>query len=76
MYEDIIQTNINNLIENTFIKENVNKIKLYDLGYINENCNINILSLIIQCNENIDIFNDIQKENINIMTNKYGRRKI
>lgn len=74
MYEEIIRENVNNLIENTFVKENVDKIKLYRLGYIKDKCNINVLALLIQCNENIDIFNDRQKENINILNNRYGRR--
>lgn len=73
MYNELAKCNINNLLLNTFVKDNVNKIKLYDIGYIKDKCNISILALLIQCNENIDIFNDKQKANINILINRYGR---
>ena len=45
----------------------INKIRL---GYIEDNCNIMLLSMMIHCVENINIFNKKQLNNINHIINK------
>lgn len=72
MYDEIIKANVNNLLNKTFVEQSLQKIKLYEIGYVKERCNINILALLIQCNQNLEIFNDKQRENINILINRYA----
>ena len=45
----------------------INKIRL---GYIEDNCNIMLLSMMIHCVENINIFNKKQLNSINHIINK------
>lgn len=51
-------------------------IKRLELGFINDDCDIQLLSIVIHCIENINIFNDDELYNINYFIkhfkDKYG----
>lgn len=51
-------------------------IKRLELGFINDDCDIQLLSIVIHCIENINIFNDDELYNIDYFikhfNDKYG----
>lgn len=59
MKEDII-----NKYNSLLININVNDINKINYGFVDNNCDSILLSILIHCIENIDIFNDDQLSNI------------
>lgn len=49
-----------------------NDIKKLEFGFITNECNSMLLSILIHCVENINIFNDTQLNNIFSFINKLG----
>lgn len=47
-----------------------NQIKSLEFGIVQDNCQSILLSILIHCIENMDIFTDEQAENINLFTSK------
>lgn len=56
-----------NIILSNMQKRNIDAL---ELGFINDNCNIMLFSILIHCKENIEIFNDTQLNNISNFINK------
>lgn len=67
-----ISDSLINSFSEKFIKANINEIELIKNGFIPDKCYTPKLSLIVHCMENIEIFNDEQKGNLNNIINKYG----
>lgn len=59
-----------NQYNDLFINKNVAVINKLLLGFIDEDCSIPILGILIHCLENIIIFNDTQKNNLINLLNK------
>ena len=69
MHNDIQKS----LIQQTtayLIDLNINDIQLLTNGFISQNCNTKWLTILINCINNIEIFNTEQLNTINILLNK------
>lgn len=63
--------------KNILIDIENNIIQSYELGYIPNQCIPLIFSILVHCQENINIFNDEQKININnLITNFYNEKRL
>lgn len=71
MKEDII-----NKYNNLLININTNDVNKINYGFVDNNCDSILLSILIHCIENIDIFNDSQLSNIDEFLNKNDLWKI
>lgn len=71
-----LQNQLYKQLEAYIINMNLYDLKLSDAGFIVENCSSFWLPILLNCIENINIFNVEQKNNIaNIINNlRYGRR--
>lgn len=69
-----LKDKIYNDYQNILFNIEESDIKKQELGFINNNCNSIILSILIHALQNIDIFTNEQLANINFMLNKitYG----
>lgn len=66
--KELLSDYLNNLID-----INEQDIVLLDLGFIADNkCETMILPILLNCVENIEIFNETQTNNIIYLLNKYG----
>lgn len=59
-----------NQYNDLFINKNVAVINKLSLGFIDEDCSIPILGILIHCLENTIIFNNTQKNNLINLLNK------
>lgn len=71
MYDEIIHENLVDSFTNLFIQKNSEEVELLDLGIITTKCYTPKISMLIHCMDNMDLFNDEQKGNIQTMINKY-----
>lgn len=71
MDENIILENTYNSFLALFSSKQNEEVELANLGFIPTKCFTPKISMLIHCMENIDLFNTEQKENINIMINRY-----
>jgi hypothetical protein len=68
--EDIIYERLLEQYENLFVEKNADVIEKLRLGLFEEDCSIPVISIIINCIENIELFNNAQLDNINHLINK------
>lgn len=74
MTDEELKQNIINNYNNILFKLQVDDINREQAGFISTNCNSMLLSILIHCVENINIFNNSQLINISNFLNKlsYG----
>lgn len=56
--------------ENLFIARNTNIIEKLKFGFVEEDCSIPVIAILIHCMENLEIFNDIQLNSIEQILNR------
>lgn len=56
--------------EELFIQKNADIVQKLRLGFIEEDCSIPVISIVINCMENLEIFNDTQLNNISNLINR------
>lgn len=71
MDNPIIAENIRNSIETMFGEAQAQDIELRELGFIPNKCHTDKFALLIGCIDNMDLFTDGQKENIQSLINKF-----
>ena len=68
--EDIIYERLLEQYENLFVEKNADVIEKLRLGFFEEHCYIPVIFIIINCIENIELFNNAQLDNINHLINR------
>lgn len=71
MYENVIKQSVYDSFVKLFIDKNVEEVQLLNFGIVLQKCYTPKISMLIHCMENIDIFNDEQRSNLQEMINKY-----
>lgn len=71
MYDSIIQENTYNTFVDLFINKNVEEAELLAFGIVLSKCYTPKISMLIHCMDNLDLFDDEQKSNLQHMINKY-----
>lgn len=62
--EDLNKKEIVNNYKTILAEQEYNYLKQLELGFINENCTIQLFNILIHCIENIEIFNNTQTNNV------------
>lgn len=69
--EDLINNDIIDISKNKLIHKQYDALEKLNLGFVPiNNCNLQILSIITHCVENLHIFTKNQFNNINLILNK------
>lgn len=70
--EDTIRENLISAYQNTLVNMETNDIKALEYGFMNDSCDSTLLSILIHCMNNIDIFSASQLNNISHFINKFN----
>jgi len=62
--DDTVALRLIEQYENLFIRRNTDIIEKLRFGFIEEDCSIPIISIVIHCMENLEIFDNTQLNNI------------